>query len=650
MCIVDDGLVRGNPDLLGRIVAAGCPILVLTEVEDLALEQGMLAAGAWDCFARGSLTASLLLKSIRRAVDHGRQMREISGTQAALSASEHRFRSLVRNAVHGILHTARDGTIVQANPALASMLGFASDADLLSRNITEFYVDAADHQRFASLADDDGRVRPVEVQWRRRDGKAFWVRLSGRALDGDGAAQGGIEALAEDVTEHRLLETQFRQAQKMEAVGRLAGGIAHDFNNLLTAMIGYAEILRDQVDPADPRRNSVDEVCRAAERASTLTRQLLAFSRKPIGQPQVLDLNEVVRGFQQMLRRLIGEHIELRTAPAASSSRVRVNPGQIEQVIMNLAINGRDAMATGGTLTIETANVELDDTYTRTHATVGAGPYVVLAVSDTGCGMSAEVKAHLFEPFFTTKAPGKGSGLGLATVYGIVQQNRGHIFVYSEPGSGSTFKIYLPRVDGEEPAAAGETATQPAAGGSETILLVEDEPAVRTLARDLLTQQGYRVMVRQPRPRGAGRRPRTRRGDRPRPHRRGDAGDGRARPRAAPVVDAPASARALHVRLHGPDGHADGPPGAVDVLPPEALHARRPVGRRPPRAGRAVGGARGSRLRAQGSGLRHGRTLQVASHKSRAVKPSRVLLQDQARERWQHELQPVEVSVRGDRL
>jgi two-component system, cell cycle sensor histidine kinase and response regulator CckA len=271
--------------------------------------------------------------------------------------------------------------------------------------------------------------------------------------------------------------------------------VAHDFNNLLTAMIGYAEILRDQIETGDPRRAQVEEICKAAERGSTLTRQLLTFSRKPVGTPQTLDLNGVVRGFERMLRRLIGEHIELVTDTAGDLGCVRANPGQVEQVLMNLAINGRDAMPGGGRLTIETANVDLSQTYSRTHASVVPGPYVMLAVSDTGCGMTPEVKAHLFEPFFTTKEPGKGSGLGLATVYGIVQQSGGHIFVYSEPGKGSTFKIYLPRVERGEEAAGQCPPDRLAVAGTETILLVEDEPSVRTLARELLQALGYRVLL-----------------------------------------------------------------------------------------------------------------------------------------------------------
>jgi two-component system, cell cycle sensor histidine kinase and response regulator CckA len=494
VCLLDERLCEPG-GLLQRIVATGCPVIVLSDAENLTREQTLIQTGAWDCLARSTLTPSALAKAVSRAVEHARHLRETTEAQAALAASELRFRLLVRNAVHGILHTMRDGTIAEANPALAAMLGLASESDLLNRNILEFYQDPADRDRALAGLQESGRIAPVEVRWKRCDGSVFWVRLSGRALEQDDGSVAGFEVLAEDVTEHRTLEGQFRQAQKMEALGRLAGGVAHDFNNLLTAMIGYAEILRDELDRDDPRRAQVEEICRAAERGSTLTRQLLTFSRKPVGTPQTLDLNAVVRGFERMLRRLIGEHIELATTTGEGLGFVRANPGQIEQVLMNLAINGRDAMPAGGRLTIETADVDLSPAYSRSHASVEPGPYVMLAVSDTGCGMSAEVKARLFEPFFTTKESGKGSGLGLATVYGIVRQSGGHVFVYSEPDKGSTFKIYLPRVEQDRAAGREAAASRPISQGTETILLVEDDATVRTLARDLLQGHGYRVLL-----------------------------------------------------------------------------------------------------------------------------------------------------------
>ena len=282
------------------------------------------------------------------------------------------------------------------------------------------------------------------VEWKRKDGTATVVRVSGRAVS-DGGKGRTFELFAEDVTERRALEQQLRQSQKMEAVGRLAGGIAHDFNNLLMVISGYSEFLLDRLGPDPTLRGPAQEIASAAGRASSLTRQLLAFSRKQMLAPKILDLNGVVTENLKMLTRMIGEDIDLVMVPAAGLGAVRADAGQIEQVIMNLAVNARDAMPSGGKLTIETSNVSLDEEYARFHAPLAPGEYVMLAISDTGAGMDAETQSHIFEPFFTTKGP-KGTGLGLSTVYGIVKQSGGYIWVYSEPGKGTTFKIYLPRV------------------------------------------------------------------------------------------------------------------------------------------------------------------------------------------------------------
>jgi two-component system, cell cycle sensor histidine kinase and response regulator CckA len=292
----------------------------------------------------------------------------------------------------------------------------------------------------------------------------------------------------------RQSEDYLRQSQKMEAVGRLAGGVAHDFNNLMTVIMGRSELLMTGLDEADPLRRNADEIKRTAERAVALTRQLLAFSRKQVLTPKVLDLNVVVANMDRMLRRLIGEDIDLVTVLGPALERVKADPGQIEQVIMNLAINARDAMPSGGKLTIETANVYLDHAYARKHAAVRPGPYVMLSVSDNGTGMDADTQSHIFEPFFTTKDQGKGTGLGLATVYGIVKQSEGYIWVYSEPGWGTSFKMYLPRIaDAPEPLEPVPAVAQPR--GSETVLLVEDEDGVRELTREILTMNGYTVIA-----------------------------------------------------------------------------------------------------------------------------------------------------------
>jgi nitrogen-specific signal transduction histidine kinase/CheY-like chemotaxis protein len=320
------------------------------------------------------------------------------------------------------------------------------------------------------------------------------VEITSNAFVFDGRAARLV--LATDVTERRQLENQLRQAHKMEAVGQLAGGIAHDFNNLLTVILGYSDVVLNKLSADHRLCEEVHEIRKAGERAAALTGQLLAFSRMQVLLPQVIDLNEVVTHVYKMLRRLIGEDIDLRTVCAPATGRVKADQGQLEQVLMNLAVNARDAMPEGGVLTIGTRNAEVDASYAREHVPMEPGSYVMLSVSDTGTGMDAKTKGRIFEPFFTTKEKGKGTGLGLATVYGIVKQSGGFIWASSEPGHGTSFEIYLPRVDEKAGVAAGYGAPQAreGVGGTETVLLVEDEEGVRRLAREVLEAHGYTVL------------------------------------------------------------------------------------------------------------------------------------------------------------
>jgi PAS domain S-box-containing protein len=418
----------------------------------------------------------------------------LRAAQEGLRRSELNFRSLVTNAPYGICRCNAAGQLLDVNPALLAILRYSSAQELVGKHLGDLYADT--HHWF-ELADHLHSAAPFNgliAEWKRKDGINTALRVSGRAVC-DGDKKTAFELFIEDVTERRALEQQLRQSQKMEAVGRLAGGIAHDFNNLLMVISGYSEFLLDRLGPDPALRGPAQEIASASQRASSLTRQLLAFSRKQMLAPKILDLNGVVTENLKMLTRVIGEDIDLVMVPASSLGAVRADAGQIDQVIMNLAVNARDAMPSGGKLTIETSNVSLDEEYARFHAPLQAGEYVMLSISDTGLGMDSETQSHIFEPFFTTKGP-KGTGLGLSTVYGIVKQSGGYIWVYSEPGKGSTFKIYLPRVAERVEPAQVVVPEEPAftAPGTETILLAEDEANLRYLARQFLEKQGYRVI------------------------------------------------------------------------------------------------------------------------------------------------------------
>ncbi len=418
----------------------------------------------------------------------------LRATQESLRRSESNFRSLVMNAPYGICRCNSLGILQDANPALVEMFGYTSAHDLRGRHLGSMYADAQQWFQTADYFHAGKEFNNLTTECVSKDGSTIVARISGRSIP-NGKDGSSFEIFMEDVSETRALELQFRQSQKMEAIGRLAGGIAHDFNNLLMVISGYAEFLLDRLGP-DPRlRGPAQEISKATARATSLTRQLLAFSRKQMLAPKVLELNEVVSENLKMLTRMIGEDIDLVMVPDAALGAVRADPGQIDQVIMNLAVNARDAMPQGGKLTIETANTTLDENFARTHPPLVPGDYIMLAISDTGIGMDSETLSHIFEPFFTTKGA-KGTGLGLSTVYGIVKQSGGFVFADSQPQHGSTFRVYFPRADGREESAAtpGFAGLPRADRGRETILLVEDEGNVRHLVRQYLERQGYKIL------------------------------------------------------------------------------------------------------------------------------------------------------------
>ncbi len=433
-----------------------------------------------------------------------RDVSERVAAESALRDSEERYRRIVETTCEGVWVIDADSKTSFMNARMTAMLGYDLDA-VIGRPLFDFTDDegreiaARNVERRRS-----GVTEQHEFKLKKRDGADLWVSMQTNPLfDREGRYDGAL-AMVTDLSEQRRAEAtlrrteeQLRQSQKLEAVGSLAGGVAHDFNNLLSVILGYTDLMADSIPSSDPLHAELDEVRKAGRRASELTRQLLAFSRKQVMRAQVLDLNSVLRGVESMLRRTLGEDVELSMLLAQHVSKVLADPGQIEQVILNLAVNARDAMPDGGELVIETADVTLDAAYAEAHLGVTPGSYVMVAVSDTGSGMSPEVREHVFEPFFTTKEKGKGTGLGLATVFGIVKQSGGHIWLYSEPGQGTTFRVYLPRTEQTSTSPAPSAPAPHTVRGQETVLLVEDEDQVRVLAREILRRNGYNVLEAQ---------------------------------------------------------------------------------------------------------------------------------------------------------
>jgi PAS domain S-box-containing protein len=407
--------------------------------------------------------------------------------EEALAESEALYRKVIEASFDGIDIT-EEGVVREANRGFAEMFGYSIE-EVIGRPILDFIADESAETVRQRVS--DGVEGTYELVGKRKDGTRILLEAMAKNHN-IGSRRGRLTALR-DVTEKRQLEEQVRQAQKMEAVGRLAGGVAHDFNNLLTVITSCAELVLMDTAEEDPRQENLQEIRKASQAAAGLTRQLLAFSRQQVIEPKLVTLEEVVTTAEKMLQRLIGEDVELVAVLSRDPATVKIDPGQLEQVIMNLAVNARDAMPEGGKLTLETSAVQLDETYARTHWPATAGRFALLAMSDTGIGMTEQTRARIFEPFFTTKEVGKGTGLGLATVYGIVKQSGGFIWVYSEPGRGATFKIYLPRVD-EAPTPIQAATTTTSLLGTETILLTEDAPALRATAHQILERYGYTVL------------------------------------------------------------------------------------------------------------------------------------------------------------
>jgi two-component system, cell cycle sensor histidine kinase and response regulator CckA len=414
-----------------------------------------------------------------------------------LERSEQLVPALLDSASQAIVGTDEAGRIVLANARTLEMFGYER-GELLGGPIEQLLPEASRERHVAHRGDymAHPRVRPmgigVELAGRRKDGTEFPVEVSLSFIRTGGETF--AIAFVSDITQRKKLEEQLMHAQKMEAVGRLAGGVAHDFNNMLTVIAGYNQMILEQVTPLDPVRGYAEEILKAADRAAALTNQLLAFSRRQITQPRVFNVNSVLIHTEKMLRRLIGEDVELSLQLGEDAGNIKADPGRLEQAIVNLATNARDAMPNGGRLTIETSGAVLDNEYARTHPGVRPGRYVMIAVTDTGQGMDRDTKRRIFEPFFTTKEHGKGTGLGLATVYGIIKQAAGDIWVYSELGRGTTFKLYFPQV-AESAGEAGGQAAAPAREGAETILVVEDEQGVRELTVKMLKGLGYNVLA-----------------------------------------------------------------------------------------------------------------------------------------------------------
>ena len=501
--------------LFGTILALCLSVVIYYVARGLTKPIERLTEAARD-MASGNLDQDINTGGVREIASLGQsfirmrdairsKMADLAAQNEALKESEERLRLALTAANQGLYDSNILTGKTKVSPEYATMLGYDPEEfqETNARWIECLHPDDRERVVETYRAYVNGKIPSYEVEFRQRtrSGDWKWILSLGKIVARD--AEGNplrMLGTHTDITERKRaeeekarLEAQLLQAQKMESIGRLAGGVAHDFNNMLSVILGYTELIKSRLPADNPLMKSILEIERAGIRSRDITSQLLAFSRKQIIEPRVVDLNEQISHTQKTLARLIGEDIELLFCPGNDLWRIKIDPAQVDQILMNLAVNARDAMPIGGKLTIETGNSHLDGAYSKSHPGFVPGKYVLMAVSDNGAGMDREVLSHVFEPFFTTKELGKGTGLGLATVYGIVTQNGGAIDVYSEPGQGTTFKIYLPRVTEEEPREKNEAA--PFASGTETVLLVEDDVMVRGMAASMLEEMGYTVLV-----------------------------------------------------------------------------------------------------------------------------------------------------------
>jgi two-component system cell cycle sensor histidine kinase/response regulator CckA len=475
-----------------RVSDVNTPFILITGTlgDELAVE--CIKRGATDYVLKENLDRLPL--AVRRALQEQTVREERDRAERELRLREQEYRSVIVGAPYGIYRADVAGNVLMVNPALVAMLGYETEDEVMKLNtIRDIFVDPADRARAMSAA-DSVNIAHSEHRWRRKDGQEIIVRLAGRRLTSEAGAPVAYEVFVEDITARRSLEQQFLQAQKMEAVGRLAGGVAHDFNNLLMIINGCLELWQHTKSDPEKADKYVRQIREAASMAAFVVRQLLTFSRKQMVERETAELNSILKELNKMLPRLLGEDIDVIMAPGEKLERIEVDRGNVEQVVMNLAVNARDAMPEGGKLTIHTANVHLGESDAG-RMKLAPGRYVKLSVTDTGTGMDAETQAHIFEPFFTTKEQGKGTGLGLATVSSIVKQNAGGIWVHSEVGQGTVFEVYFPVAASRHEPAKTPQAVTPAERGTETIIVVEDEAALRAITSEYLASQGYTVLT-----------------------------------------------------------------------------------------------------------------------------------------------------------